>query len=102
MLASKVTFFPQLRGTLTNARSPRLDHPYEGASEMLASITSPRVNERWVDEVSNRKNCKSMILSPYMRRSPKVTEADLQHSTILLANLWVEKGSGLASEGCVY
>src|SRR3712207_4198078 len=40
MLASKVTFFPQLRGTLANARAPRLDHAYRGASEMLAPISS--------------------------------------------------------------
>jgi hypothetical protein len=31
-------------------------------------------------------------LPRYSRRSLKVTEADLQHSTILLANLWVKKG----------
>jgi hypothetical protein len=40
-----------------------------------------------VDEASNRKRFKSVILSPYMRRSPKVTEADPQHLTILLAKL---------------
>jgi hypothetical protein len=28
MFAKSVRFLPQLRGTLTNARSPRLDHPY--------------------------------------------------------------------------
>ena len=36
------------------------------------------------------------------RPQGQVKEADLQHSTILLANLWVKKGSGLVSEGCVY
>ena len=44
MLASKVTFFPQLRGTLANARSPRLDHAYTGASEMLEPISSTNTN----------------------------------------------------------
>jgi hypothetical protein len=38
----------------------------------------------------------------YLRRSPKVTEADLRHSTILMANLWVKKCSNLVSEGTVY
>jgi hypothetical protein len=40
MLASKVTFVFQLRGTLANARSPRLDQAYRGASEVLAPISS--------------------------------------------------------------
>jgi hypothetical protein len=65
-------------------------------------VNAPRVNERRVDEVSNRKRFESVILSSCMRRSPKVTEADLQHSTILLANLWVKEGSDRVSEGSVY
>jgi putative transposase len=65
-------------------------------------VKAPRVNERRVDEASNRKRFKSVILSPYMRRSPKVTEADPQHSTVPLANVWVKKGSSLVSEGSVY
>src|SRR5829696_4753081 len=40
MLASKVTFAPQLRGTLARARSPRLDQAYRGASEVLTPISS--------------------------------------------------------------
>ena len=65
-------------------------------------VKAPRVNERRVDEASNRKRFKSVILSPYMRRSPKVTEADPQHSTVPMANVWVKKGSSLVSEGSVY
>ena len=41
-----------------------------GAVELKA----PRVNDRRVDEDGNRKRFKSVILPPYMRRSPKVTE----------------------------
>jgi hypothetical protein len=40
ILASKVTFFPQLRGTLANARSACLDQAYRVASEMLVPISS--------------------------------------------------------------
>ena len=55
-------------------------------------VTAPRVNERRVDEASNRKRFKSVILPLYMRRSPKVTEADPQHLTVPLANVRVKKG----------
>ena len=48
-------------------------------------VKALRVNERRVDEVSNRKRFESVIRSLYMRRSPKVTEAD-PHLTIPLAN----------------
>jgi putative transposase len=41
-----------------------------GAVELKA----PRVNDRRVDEDGNRKRFKSVIVPPYMRRSPKVTE----------------------------
>jgi putative transposase len=41
-----------------------------GAVELKA----PRVNDRRVDEDGNRQRFKSVILPPYMRRSPKVTE----------------------------
>jgi putative transposase len=38
-------------------------------------VKAPRVNDRRVDEISGeRKRFKSVILPPYMRRSPKVTE----------------------------
>jgi putative transposase len=37
-------------------------------------VKAPRVNDRRVDEEGNRRRFKSMILPPYMRRSPKVTE----------------------------
>ena len=37
-------------------------------------VRAPRVNDRRVDEDGNRKRFKSVILPPYMRRSPKVTE----------------------------
>ena len=47
-------------------------------------VKAPRVNERRVDEVSNRKGFESVILSLGMRRSPKVTEAD-PHLTIPLS-----------------
>jgi putative transposase len=41
-----------------------------GAVELKA----PRVNDKRVDEDGNRKRFQSVILPPYMRRSPKVTE----------------------------
>lgn len=37
-------------------------------------VRAPRVNDRRVDENGERKRFKSVILPPYMRRSPKVTE----------------------------
>ncbi len=37
-------------------------------------VRAPRVNDRRVDEDGNRKRFKSVILPPYLRRSPKVTE----------------------------
>lgn len=37
-------------------------------------IRAPRVNDKRVDEDGNRQRFKSVILPPYMRRSPKVTE----------------------------
>lgn len=37
-------------------------------------IKAPRVNDKRVDEDGNRRRFKSVILPPYMRRSPKVTE----------------------------
>ena len=37
-------------------------------------VKAPRVNDRRVDGDGNRKRFKSVILPPYMRRSPKVTE----------------------------
>lgn len=37
-------------------------------------VRAPRVNDRRVDEGGNRQRFKSVILPPYMRRSPKVTE----------------------------
>ena len=37
-------------------------------------LKAPRVNDRRVDEDGNRKRFKSVIVPPYMRRSPKVTE----------------------------
>lgn len=37
-------------------------------------VKAPRVNDRRVDENGERKRFKSVILPPYMRRSPKVTE----------------------------
>jgi transposase-like protein len=42
-----------------------------GAVEVRAL---PRVNDRRVDEEGNRKRFSSVILPPYMRKSPKVTE----------------------------
>ena len=38
------------------------------------SLKAPRVNDKRVDENGNRQRFKSVILPPYMRRSPKVTE----------------------------
>jgi putative transposase len=38
------------------------------------ALKAPRVNDRRVDEEGNRRRFKSVILPPYMRRSPKVTE----------------------------
>ncbi len=37
-------------------------------------VKAPRVNDRRVDENGNRQRFSSVILPPYMRRSPKVTE----------------------------
>ncbi len=37
-------------------------------------VRAPRVNDKRVDEDGNRRRFKSVILPPYMRRSPKVTE----------------------------
>jgi transposase-like protein len=37
-------------------------------------VKAPGINDRRVDEEGNRRRFKSMILPPYMRRSPKVTE----------------------------
>ena len=38
------------------------------------AVQAPRVNDRRVDEDGNRKRFNSVILPPYMRRSPKVSE----------------------------
>ena len=37
-------------------------------------VKAPRVNDKRVDEDGERRRFKSVILPPYMRRSPKVTE----------------------------
>jgi putative transposase len=37
-------------------------------------VKAPRINDRRVDEDGERRRFKSVILPPYMRRSPKVTE----------------------------
>jgi putative transposase len=37
-------------------------------------VKAPRVNDQRVDEQGNRTRFKSVILPPYMRRSPKITE----------------------------
>ncbi len=37
-------------------------------------VRAPRINDKRVDEGGNRRRFKSVILPPYMRRSPKVTE----------------------------
>ena len=37
-------------------------------------VKAPRVNDRRVSKDGNRRRFKSVILPPYMRRSPKVTE----------------------------
>ena len=38
------------------------------------AVKTPRVDDRRLDEDGNRKRFSSVILPPYMRRSPKVTE----------------------------
>jgi putative transposase len=38
------------------------------------AVKAPRVNDRRVDENGQRRRFRSVILPPYMRRSPKVTE----------------------------
>ena len=38
------------------------------------TLKAPRVNDKRVDEDGNRRSFKSVILPPYMRKSPKVTE----------------------------
>jgi hypothetical protein len=40
MLESSVTFWPQFLGARALRRSPTLDHPYSGESEMFAPISS--------------------------------------------------------------
>jgi putative transposase len=37
-------------------------------------VRTPRINDRRVDENGERRRFKSVILPPYMRRSPKITE----------------------------
>jgi putative transposase len=37
-------------------------------------VRAPRINDKRVDDEGNRRSFKSVILPPYMRRSPKVTE----------------------------
>lgn len=37
-------------------------------------VRTPRINDRRVDESGERRRFKSVILPPYMRRSPKITE----------------------------
>ena len=37
-------------------------------------VKAPRVDDRRLDEAGNRRRFKSVVLPPYMRRSPKVTE----------------------------
>jgi putative transposase len=37
-------------------------------------VRAPRVNDKRVDEDGERMRFKSVILPPYVRRSPKVTE----------------------------
>jgi putative transposase len=37
-------------------------------------VKAPRINDKRVDENGQRRRFKSMILPPYVRRSPKVTE----------------------------
>src|SRR5215203_2498422 len=69
MLASKVTFLPQLRGTLPNARSPRLDHAYKGASEMLAPISSTNTSRSaWISLATKERQAalknSSLSLAP--------------------------------------
>jgi hypothetical protein len=51
VLASKVMFAPQLRATFRGARSPRRDHPYMGASEVLVPISS--TNTRRLESISS-------------------------------------------------
>src|SRR5215207_9175565 len=46
MLASRVTFAPQLRGTLANARSPLRDQAYKGANDVFEPISSTNTS-RW-------------------------------------------------------
>src|SRR5215203_3582060 len=46
MLASRVTFVPQLRGTLANARSPLRDQAYKGANDVFEPISSTNTS-RW-------------------------------------------------------
>src|SRR5215213_2079916 len=42
LLESRVTFLPQLRGTLAGTRSPRLDQAYSGRSEVFDPISSTK------------------------------------------------------------
>lgn len=38
------------------------------------AVRAPRINDKRIDEDGNRKRFSSVILPPYMRKSPKVTE----------------------------
>jgi transposase-like protein len=37
-------------------------------------VRTPRINDRRVDEYGDRRRFKGVIIPPYMRRSPKITE----------------------------
>ncbi len=69
MLASKVTFAPQLRGTLKRALSPLRDQAYKkGASEVLVPISSTKIK------------CSALRSSATITR-----QAALSHSSLSLA-----------------
>jgi transposase-like protein len=62
-----------------NGRALVVRNGYANEREVLlgtgsVALRTPRVNDRRVDEDGNRRRFKSVILPPYMRRSPKVTE----------------------------
>jgi transposase-like protein len=77
----------EVRDYIAAAREQRDEHGralvvrngYARERELLlgagaVEVKAPRVNDRRIDEEGNRRRFKSVILPPYMRRSPKVTE----------------------------
>ena len=69
----------EVRDYLEAAKGQRDENGHAREREVLPgagaiAVRAPRVKDRRVDENGNRKRFSSVILPPYMRKSPKVTE----------------------------